>query len=137
MRIDVFTPASSSLMSRTQGAEVLGIVCRVVAAEDLIAKLVAILCSVIGGKHADPKHYESLNVLSRFANLDAASELWADYTKPEYPQSFVEAVSAVHRGIRKHPETLRKDVYCTDLEKKCPWHLKRKRIVRDAPLWNP
>lgn len=121
VRIDVFTPNSPSLLSRVRSIELFGIDCRMVAAEDLSAKLLAILYGVTTGEPVDPKYYDSFKVLAGFADLDIMREIWSDYRKPDYTRSFDVAAEAVHQRIANDPSVLRKDDYDQDMNAACPW----------------
>lgn len=121
MRIDVFTPASPALITRAQAAEVCGVPCNVIAAEDLAAKLLAVLYGVTDGGQVDPKHYEKFRRLARFIDRGIMRELWVDYRKPDYPESFELAEERVHRTIANDPTVLRPAVYDVSLDAVCGW----------------
>src|SRR5204862_4520609 len=84
VRIDLFTPYSPSLMSRVLSSELFGIVCRFVSAEDLTARLLAVLYGVTTGEHVDPKYYDKFSLISEFADMDTVREIWSDYRKTDY-----------------------------------------------------
>jgi len=114
-------PYSPSLMSRVLSSELFGIVCGFVSAEDLTARLMAVLYGVTTGEHVDPKYYDKFSLISEFADMDTVREIWSDYRKTDYLLSFDEAADAVHRRIAKEPGALRKDSYGQDVDLSCPW----------------
>ena len=91
------------------------------SAEDLTARLLAILYGVITGEYVDPKYYDKFRLISEFADMDTVHEIWSDYRKADCPLYFDEAADAVHRKIAKDPGTLRKDSYGQDVDASCPW----------------
>lgn len=121
VRIDVFTQNSPSLLSRVQSTELFGVACGTVAAEDLTAKLLAILYGVTMGEQVDPKYYDSFRLLSGLADLNIVREIWSGYRKPDYARSFDVAAETVHQRIANDPSVLRKDVYGQDGGDSCPW----------------
>lgn len=121
VRIDLFTPNSPSLPSRVQHTELFGIDWGIVAAEDLTAKLLAILYGVTAGEQVDPKYYNSFRLLAGLADLGLVREIWSEYRKPDYSRSFDDAADAVHQRIANDPSVLRKDVYGQDVRDSCPW----------------
>jgi len=121
VRIDVFTPFSPSLMSRVHRAELCGIVCGIVAAEDLTARLLAIVYGVTRGEPVDPKYYDKFNRLFELADLSRVREIWADYRKPHDPHRFDVAVDAVHQTIAQNAGVLRPDVYDQKTGDACAW----------------
>lgn len=120
-RIDVFTPFSTSLMSRVRSARLAGIACGIVAAEDLAARLLGVLYAVTTGECIDPKYYDKFNLLSEFADVDAVRRIWSDYRKEGCSQDFDVAADTVHQRIAHNPSLLRKDSYDQDLNTTCPW----------------
>lgn len=121
LRIDLFTPNSPSLTSRVRSTELFGIACGMVSAEDLTAKLLAILYGVTAGEQVDPKYYNSFKIVAGLANMGIVREIWSEYRKPDYPRSFDVAAEAVHQSIANDPSVLRKDVYGQDVGASCPW----------------
>ena len=121
VRVDVFTPSSPSLMSRVRTAEVAGVTCGILAAEDLAAKLLSILYAVTTGKYVDPKYYDKFNVLSAFADKNVVRDIWSDYRKEEFPHSFDVAAGRVHQRIANDHNLLRQDSYSQDVAAACPW----------------
>jgi hypothetical protein len=128
VRVDLFTPVSASLRNRTQVAEIAGIACRVVAAEDLAARLLSILYDVLADKYVEPKYYKHFILLSEFIDLNKAREIWSDYRKADQPQSFDKAIEAVHHKLASHPALLRKDSYDQNFETTCPWCIHNQRF---------
>lgn len=120
-RIDIFTPYSFSLMNRVKRADFSEITCKIVSAEDLTARLLAILYPVTNGRPCDPKYYGKFNLLYKFADLEIVRQVWLDYRKEDYLESFDLVVDAIHRYIAKDPNILCKDSYSQDLEESCPW----------------
>src|SRR5689334_3362559 len=68
-RIEVFTPGSDSLAKRLSYSTVAGLPCRFVSAEDLLAKLLSIIHSVIEGEAVDRKYVEQFDSLSTVADM--------------------------------------------------------------------
>lgn len=121
MRIDLFTPFSSSLMSRAHHTELCGISCGVIAAEDLTARLLAIACDVTTGKSVDPKYYDKFRRLSELIDLKVARDIWSDYRKPDCPHHFDEAAEAVRQAVAQNPGVLRPELYAQPADAACPW----------------
>jgi hypothetical protein len=121
VRIDLFTPFSPSLMNRVHQAELCGINCNVIAAEDLTARLLAIACEVTTGSAVDPKYYDKFRCLSELVDLNIVRDIWSDYRKPDSPRRFDAAAEAVHRTITQTPDLLRTEVYDQPGDAACPW----------------
>jgi hypothetical protein len=120
-RVEVFTPGSDSLAERLTATNIAGLPCRLVSAEDLLAKLLSIIYSVIEGEAIDPKYVEQFDSLSAVAEIDVARRLWADYRKESQRSDFDEAVRLVKSGIASGPDLLRAISYCQDVNFLCAW----------------
>jgi hypothetical protein len=121
VRIDLFTPFSASLITRVEPAKIAGIACSVVAAEDLTARLLSTLFGVTAGECVDPKYHKNFNLLSGFVDQNRAREIWSDYRKADYPQSFDEASEGMQQKLADNPALLCKDSYEQNVEAICPW----------------
>ena len=120
-RVDVFTPASDSLAGRLIDCAVGYLPCRLVSAEDALAKLLAIIHPVVEGKPVDPKYVEQFDALSAAADRAAAGEVWAGYRKDNQHPDFAEAAAAVKSSIAANPNLLRATGYCQDVDFVCAW----------------
>lgn len=120
-RIDVFTPYSPTLMNRVQPAHIGGINCRLVSAEDLTARLGALLVPVASGEQVDPKHYERFKSLLMIVDNSVVQKLWPDYRKDGYPVDFQSATALIHEVIKRNPRVLQKESYDSDVTVMCNW----------------
>ena len=117
-RIDIFTPRSASIRSRsTVTSEKIAIV----AAEDLTARLLAIVSIVLQGRTIDPKYAVSFQRLIEIGDLEKAAELWPEYRKPSDPPFFDTAVTAVQAVLKQQPQLLKPTEYSQDLSHRCEW----------------
>jgi hypothetical protein len=120
-RIEVFTAGSVSLAKRLNHSTVGGLPCRFVSAEDLLAKLLSIIHSVIEGEAVDPKYVEQFDSLSTVADMAAAKKLWGDYRKEGQLLDFDEAAELVKLKIEADPDLLQATRYCREVNFQCPW----------------
>ena len=121
VRVDLFTPFSPTLMSRVHRTELCGLSCGIIAAEDLTARLLAIVYDVTAGMPVDPKYYDKFCRLSEVVDLHVVRDIWPDYRKPDAPCSFDEATDAVRQSIGQTPDLLRPEVYGQPGDAACPW----------------
>jgi|SRR6266545_1397437 len=120
-RIDVFTPGSSSLTTRLTDSAIGDLPCRIVSAEDLLAKLLSVIYPTTTGASVKPKYVESFHLLSTVADLYTVRELWREYGKEGQHLDFEEAVEAVQRSITANPGLLRAGHYSQDINQTCQW----------------
>jgi hypothetical protein len=120
-RIEVFTPGTDSLAERLTDSTIGGQPCRVISAEDLLAKLLSIIHSAIEGEAVDPKYVEQFDSLSAVADLAVAKKLWGVYRKESHSSDFDEASESVRSKIAAEPELLQATNYCQDINFLCRW----------------
>ncbi|HKC63002.1 MAG TPA: hypothetical protein VKB86_05165, partial [Pyrinomonadaceae bacterium] len=120
-RIEIFTPNSKGFSERLTDFAVGGLRCRIVSAEDLLAKLLSIIYPVTNGVKVDSKYIEHFKALFAAVDLKAVREIWLDYRKESYSLSFDEAAEAVQRSIAANPTLLQAEEYCQDINFFCRW----------------
>ncbi len=120
-RIEIFTPGSDSLAERLIDCAIGDLSCRIVSAEDALAKLLSITCSVIEDKPVDPKYVEQFDLLSRMADMAVTRKVWGDYRKENQHPDFDEAVEAVKLKLAATPSLLQTTCYCQDINFVCAW----------------
>ena len=132
-RIDVFTPATRTLTRRLTGFAIDDIACRVVAAEDLSAKLLSIIYPITRGEPVEPKYVEHFRLLSTVIDRATMKDVWREYRKESHPRDFAEAAEAVERSITAHPGLLQTGCYSQDINEACSWCCQSERFPL-APL---
>ena len=121
IRIEIFTPGSSSLAERLIDCRIGDLSCRIVSAEDLLAKLLSIIHSVIEDKPVDPKYVEQFALLSTVADKAVTRKVWRDYRKENQHLDFDEAAEAIKLKTKGNPHLLRATSYCQDVDLVCAW----------------
>ena len=74
-RIDVFTPTTRTLPRRLTDFAIDDIACRVVAAEDLSAKLLSVIYPITKGEPVEPKYVEHFRLLSAVVDPATMNEV--------------------------------------------------------------
>jgi hypothetical protein len=120
-RTEIFTPGSNSLAERLIDCVIGDLLCRIVSAEDLLAKLLSIIHSVIEDKPVDPKYVEQFALLSTVADKAVTRKIWRDYRQESQHLDFDEAAKAINLKIRANPNLLRATCYCQDVDFVCAW----------------
>lgn len=121
IRIDVFTPTTKMLSQRLTDFPIGNLSCKVVSAEDLLAKLLSVIYPIIKGKTIEPKYVEHFDFLYTIADLKTAEAVWNEYRKEDQPTAFGDATNAVQQRIRDNPELLRIGHYSQDISEVCQW----------------
>jgi hypothetical protein len=120
-RTEIFTPGSDSLAERLVDCAIGDVACRMVSAEDALAKLLSTIYSVIEGKAVDPKYVEQFDLLSAVADMAVTRKVWGDYRKENQRLDFDEAAEAVKLKLAAHPHLLQATCYCQDVDFVCAW----------------
>ncbi len=120
-RIDVFTPGSKSFASRLTDFRLDKLLCRIVSAEDLSAKLLSVIYPATTGLPIEPKYVESFRKLLTIADLEKLKYVWIDYRKEGQPLNFEEAAELVQRSLTLHPDLLQAGYYSQDINLACQW----------------
>jgi hypothetical protein len=120
-RIDVFTPTTRTLIRRLTDFAIDDIACRVVAAEDLSAKLLSVIYPITKGEPVEPKYVERFRLLSTIVDLATMKDVWREYRKEDQRMDFAEAIEAVQRSITAHPSLLQAGRYSQDINEACLW----------------
>ncbi|HRH40523.1 MAG TPA: hypothetical protein PKY82_02680 [Pyrinomonadaceae bacterium] len=120
-RIEVFTPQSDTLAQRLTNLKIGELTWRVVSAEDLLAKLLSIIYSILEDQSVDPKYAESFNLLAEIANQNVVQKVWQDYRKEGQFINFDEAAQSVKVKIAANPDLLQPTEYCQDINIQCLW----------------
>ena len=92
-----------------------------ISAEDLLARLLAIIDIVTDDKTVDPKHVESFRRLLSVGDLTEASVLWSEYKRSNELSDFDQTWSDVQRKLAGNANLLKPEVSSQDLDKACPW----------------
>jgi len=121
IRIEIFTPGSNSLAERLIDCGIGNLSCRIVSAEDLLAKLLSIIHSVVEDKPVDPKYVEQFALLSTVADKAVTRKVWRDYRKENQHLDFDEATEAIKLKIKANLNLLRATSYCQDVDLVCAW----------------
>jgi hypothetical protein len=132
-RIDVFTPTTRTLPRRLTDFAIDDIACRVVAAEDLSAKLLSVIYPITRGEPVEPKYVEHFRLLSTVIDPATMKAVWQEYRKESHPLDFTEAAEAVERIITAHPSLLQAGRYSQDINDACSWCCQSERFPL-APL---
>lgn len=119
-RIDLFTPASDSLAERSLTAGLGEGSVDVVAAEDLAARLLCVLCQVVAGGTVAPKYYEAFTLLAGVADPDLVASLWREYRDDWHADDLREAMSKVREAVARNPDLLQPEVYGQTVRQACP-----------------
>ncbi|HEU4387456.1 MAG TPA: hypothetical protein VFV34_06640 [Blastocatellia bacterium] len=120
-RIDIFGPAPASLFDRTVVSDIDGLPFRIVSAEDLLARLLTVMCGVTTGNEVDPKYVGQFKALLDVADLELAANVWHEHRRPDRPFHFEQAVEAVEQSLAANPALLQTGVYCQDIDRECEW----------------
>ena len=120
-RMEIFTPVSDSLAERLVDCAIGDLPCRIVSAEDCLAKLLSIIYSVIEGRPVDPKYVEQLDLLSTVVDRTVIRKVWGDYRKENQHTDFDDATEAIKLSIAANPNLLQATSYCQDINFVCEW----------------
>jgi hypothetical protein len=120
-RTEVFTAVSDSVAERLTDCTIGGLPCRLISAEDALAKLLSIVYSVMDDRPVDPKYVEHFNELRAASDMTVAGKLWRDYRKENHHADFDEAAEAVNLRIKEKPHLLQATSYCQDINFACEW----------------
>lgn len=120
-RTEVFTAVSDSVAERLTDCVIGGLSCRIISAEDALAKLLSIIHAVIEDKPVDPKYVEQFELLREAADMTAAGKVWRDYRKENHHSDFEAAVEIVNLRIKANPKLLQATTYCQDINFACEW----------------
>lgn len=132
-RIDVFTPTAKTLTERLTGCLIDDLACRIVAAEDLAAKLLSVIYPITKGEPVEPKYVEHFRLLSTVVDLATMKAVWREYRKADQLLDFAEAVEFVEQNIAAHPGLLQAGRYSQDIHQTCRWCCESERFPL-APL---
>ena len=132
-RIDVFTPTTRMLTRRLTDFAIGDIACRVIAAEDLSAKLLSVIYPITRGEPVEPKYVEHFRLLSAVVDPATMKAVWREYRKESHPLDFAEAAEAVERSLTAHPSLLQTGRYNQDINEACSWCCQSERFPL-APL---
>ena len=138
-RIDIFSPRTSSFASRATNVRLGEAELLITSAEDLSARLLAIIAIVLNGRHVDPKYVDSFKRIVAVADAVLTAELWHDYRWGSLTDSFAATAAAVLETVDNSPDLLSKIEYSRDTSLSCEWciqtdtlHLADKKVIRDT-----
>ena len=120
-RIDLLTPYSLTITDRALPVAIAGRKCGIVAAEDIVARLICILFQVVDGKPVDPKYYEAFKQLAKIADMEYVATIWREYRDNLHPEDASEAVTRVRQSVAGNTHLLQPDVYSQTIDRVCPW----------------
>lgn len=132
-RVDLFSARSAGLGDRAVKVDIDGIALKMTAAEDLTARLAAILAAVTDGKVVDGKYLESFRMLANIADREAVKKLWTEYRRQGDPADFDEMIANINNAIDHDPALLAPIQYAQDLSTRCPWCVEDGRFPRADP----
>ncbi|MEM7738946.1 MAG: hypothetical protein AAF267_24545 [Deinococcota bacterium] len=119
VRVDVFTPFSTTLDTRSVDVILGDRLCKLVSVEDLAARLLAVMGGVLQNEPIDPKYVESFKTLRSFVNTSTIDAIWKDYRKAHLVQAFEEVATLIQQHLESHPELLKKPVYNQNVHQSC------------------
>jgi hypothetical protein len=138
-QIDIFSPRSSSIASRAANVRLGETDLLVASAEDLSARLLAIIAIALDRGHVDPKYVDSFERIVAVADAEITAQLWQEYKWGGFEDSFAATTAAVLNALDHSPDLLRKTEYSRDLSVLCSWcvqsdilPLADKRVIRDT-----
>lgn len=120
-RIDLLTPYSLSITERAHPVAIAGMNCGVVAAEDIVARLLCILFQVVDGKPVDPRYYEAFTRVADIADMKCVATIWREYRDNWHPEDVSEALTRVRQTVAVNTHLLQPDVYSQAIDRVCPW----------------
>lgn len=120
-RIDVFSPRTPSLLERTSKVNIDGTDCDILSAEDLAARLLAIVGAVLDGVSVDPKYLDSLQRIIKSADTALTARLWKDYRRSGDSPDLNEVLNAVTIRVRERGDLLKPTEYSHDVNAECVW----------------
>lgn len=129
-RVDIFSPRSPLLSARTSKVNIDGTNCELLSAEDLTARLLAIVGIVLDGTSVDPKYLDALKRLMVVTDPGLTAELWNDYRRSSDPADLNDAFHAVTHMLGERSDLLRPVEYSQDINAECPWCI----VSDDFPL---
>jgi len=132
-RIDVFTPTTRTLTQRLTSFAIDDIACRIVAAEDLAAKLLSVIYPITKGEPVEPKYVEHFRLLSTVIDPAAMKAVWREYRQADQLLDFADVTEAVQRSLTAHPGLLQAGRYSQDINQACRWCRESERFPL-APL---
>ena len=118
-RIDVFAPAPGNLFDRTILSEIGGMPWRIVSVEDLLSRLLSVICGAASGRAVDPKYVGQFRLLSDIADLKLAADVWCEHSKANQPLHFEQAADLVLQSVEANSALLQTTAYSQDVEPDC------------------
>lgn len=120
-RLDLVTPYSRSLTDRARTLTMAETSFGVVAAEDLVARLLCILSRLVQGQPVAPKYYEAFQRLVGLADLDSVAAIWHEYKDEWHPGDLFVAMTRVHQAVAENAHLLQPEVSSQAVDQICPW----------------
>ena len=120
-RVDVFSARATGLEDRAYRLRLGALGCRLISAEDLAARLLAIVVIVIDGKSVDPKYFDSLERLTEVIDHQLASRLWPEYRWGNNIYDFHDTLDRMKKAIAESGNLLKPTEYSQDTEAICSW----------------
>ena len=120
-RIDVFTPSTSLLTRRLHACIIGELPLRLVSAEDLLAKLLAIVYAITESRPVEAKYFAQFHLLLTVADAAKVRAVWREYRQENQPLDFAEAAAAVQRSVAANAALLQTGQYSRDLNHVCSW----------------
>ena len=119
LRVDIFTTFSASFKNRLVNVTINNTACRLIATEDLVARLLSILGGVLQDEHIDPKYLQRFYALEPLVNEVIINDVWREYRKGYMPHDYFEASILIQKNLREHPERLKEPTYNQNIYELC------------------
>ncbi|MEP6850170.1 MAG: hypothetical protein ABI999_15030 [Acidobacteriota bacterium] len=120
-RVDIFSARSPSVPERASRTQLGDTDAAVVAIEDLMARLLAIIDIVIENKTIDPKYVRSFTRLLEVGDSIEAAALWSEYKRSGDLPDLGQTWNDVQRKLAENPDLLKPETYSHDVDAVCPW----------------
>jgi hypothetical protein len=120
-RIDLLTSSSLSITDRSYPVTIAGKSCGIVAAEDIMARLLCVLFQVVDDKPVDPKYHEAFKRLANITDMEGVAALWREYRDDWHPEDAYEAAARVHQTVEANTHLFQPDVYSQAIDRACQW----------------
>jgi len=123
-RVDIFSARSAAIFDRALEAQFGGIEVALVSAEDLAARLLAIIAILLDGRTVDPKYVDSFTRLLHVVDRDVACELWKEYSWGNYTDQFLPTANKVIDLVHRQQGLLKPIEYSQNTDEICQWCIK-------------
>ncbi len=119
VRVDVFR-AYGLEMDRLFPIELAGFPLRMVSLHDLAARHARLSWDLVDGRQTRPKYVQDFLRLMEVVTTEEVEDIWREHRKPQFPESFSEAVRELQRIIPLRSDLLVTWDYSTSANEVCP-----------------